>query len=222
MPTVPLLRPDLFRSRPLAMGALVSLIYGGGLYGSTYLVPVFLQTEFEYNATTAGFVLMPGGIALAATMPFAGRLADRVPAHLQTSGRLLLFGLSFLPVFPKRAYPSDAPNAGRRASEHAQPMAREPTACAPVQWPMGPDGLVLAFPDQQDFLPRIADPLPGPELRALALLDPAVHAHLSGLDRGVGRPPGLDDPESFEELIELDVVAAHGKFLGHLLTPRLL
>jgi predicted MFS family arabinose efflux permease len=92
----PLLRLSLFQQRAFAMGAVVSFIYGLGLFGSTYLIPVFLQTVLAYNATTAGFALFPGGVALALVTPGAGHLADKVPAHRQTALGLLLFTLSFL------------------------------------------------------------------------------------------------------------------------------
>ncbi|HJW04642.1 MAG TPA: DHA2 family efflux MFS transporter permease subunit [Azospira sp.] len=92
----PLLQLSLFRQRAFAMGAVVSFIYGLGLFGSTYLIPVFLQTVLAYNATTAGFALFPAGIALALVTPGAGHLADKVPAHRQTALGLLLFTLSFL------------------------------------------------------------------------------------------------------------------------------
>ncbi|HWS75407.1 MAG TPA: MFS transporter, partial [Quisquiliibacterium sp.] len=40
----PLMQLRLFRSPSFAAGALVSLIYGMGIFGSTYLIPVYLQT----------------------------------------------------------------------------------------------------------------------------------------------------------------------------------
>ncbi|HET7775865.1 MAG TPA: MFS transporter, partial [Azospira sp.] len=92
----PLMALDLFATRPFALGTVVSFIFGLGLYGSTYLIPVFLQSLLHYDASTAGLALLPGGIALALMTPVAGFLADRMAAHRQTACGLVLFGASFV------------------------------------------------------------------------------------------------------------------------------
>jgi EmrB/QacA subfamily drug resistance transporter len=92
----PIINLALFGHRSFTMGSLVSLTYGFGLFGSTYLIPVFLQKALGYSATAAGLVLLPGGIALALTTPVAGRMADRYSPKYITMGGLILFGLSFL------------------------------------------------------------------------------------------------------------------------------
>ncbi|HVL56825.1 MAG TPA: MFS transporter, partial [Burkholderiaceae bacterium] len=61
------------------------------LFGSTYLVPIFLQIGLQYGAAEAGLVLLPAGLVLALAMPVTGRLADRYPTH-----RLVVLGLLVL------------------------------------------------------------------------------------------------------------------------------
>ena len=92
----PIISLGLFRHRTFAMGSLVSFAYGFGLYASTYLIPVFLQNALEFSATAAGLALIPSGIALALTIPLAGRMADRHSPQWITAAGLALFGLSFL------------------------------------------------------------------------------------------------------------------------------
>jgi EmrB/QacA subfamily drug resistance transporter len=92
----PIINIELFGHRSFTMGSFVSFTYGFGLFGSTYLIPVFLQKALGYSATAAGMVLLPGGIALALTTPIAGRMADRYSPKYITMGGLILFGLSFL------------------------------------------------------------------------------------------------------------------------------
>ena len=92
----PIIHIELFGNRTFTMGSLVSFTYGFGLFGSTYLIPVFLQKALGYSATAAGMVLLPGGIALALTTPVAGKMADRYSPKYITMGGLMLFGLSFL------------------------------------------------------------------------------------------------------------------------------
>jgi EmrB/QacA subfamily drug resistance transporter len=87
----PLMRLELFAHRPFAMGGCVAFIYGMGLFGSTYLVPVFMQMALHLPPSQAGAVLLPAGIVLAVTIPLAGRLADRWPVD-----RLVAFGLALL------------------------------------------------------------------------------------------------------------------------------
>jgi EmrB/QacA subfamily drug resistance transporter len=91
----PLLNLRLFRSRPFAMGGVVAFIYGMGLFGSTYLVPVFMQTALHFPPSQAGVVLLPAGLVLAGTIPLGGRAADRFPAHVLVALGLALLALSF-------------------------------------------------------------------------------------------------------------------------------
>ncbi|MHA6888681.1 DHA2 family efflux MFS transporter permease subunit [Ralstonia pseudosolanacearum] len=89
----PLLDPRLFSYRQFAMGAVVAFIYGAGLYGSTYLLPVYMQVALAYTPSSSGLVLLPPGLALAATIVVAGRLTRRIEPY-----RLVSFGLAALAV----------------------------------------------------------------------------------------------------------------------------
>ncbi|MBS1190513.1 MAG: conserved hypothetical rane protein [Rhodocyclaceae bacterium] len=92
----PIISLGLFRDRPFAMGVLVSMAYGFGLYASTYVIPIFLQNALGFSATAAGLALLPSGIALAVAIPIAGRLTDRHSPQRITVVGLGLFGLSFV------------------------------------------------------------------------------------------------------------------------------
>lgn len=91
----PLMNMRLYRYRQFTMGALVAFIYGMGLFGSTYLLPVYMQMALQYSPTHAGLVLLPAGIVLALVIPLAGRLADRWSPHLLVTVGLGLLTLSF-------------------------------------------------------------------------------------------------------------------------------
>ncbi|HVT61756.1 MAG TPA: DHA2 family efflux MFS transporter permease subunit [Thermoanaerobaculia bacterium] len=60
------------------------LIFGLGfaLFGSTVLVPQFLQTLLGYSATDSGKVLSPSGIVVFFMLPLTGLLINRVGAKL--------------------------------------------------------------------------------------------------------------------------------------------
>jgi predicted MFS family arabinose efflux permease len=91
----PLMQLALFGYRTFAMGGWVAFIYGMALFGSTYLVPVFMQIALKLPPSQAGAVLLPAGLVLAGTIPIAGRLADRLPLHRLVSAGLLLLAASF-------------------------------------------------------------------------------------------------------------------------------
>ena len=92
----PLLALRLFRHRAFVSASIVSFAYGLGLFGTTYLVPVFVQEIAAYNASRAGYLLLPPGIALALAIAAGGRLTDRVEPRYVIVGGLVLFALSSL------------------------------------------------------------------------------------------------------------------------------
>ena len=91
----PLMNLALFNYRQFAMGSLVSLIYGTALFGSTYLLPVYLQLGLGLSASYVGTIMLPAGIALGITIPLVGRLADKYPTHILVSLGLLLLAVAF-------------------------------------------------------------------------------------------------------------------------------
>ena len=91
----PLLNLRVFGYRQFTVAAIVSFAFGAGLYGSTYLVPLFLQIVQGATPTTAGLTLMPAGLALAAVFPYAGRLADMMSHRRLVVIGIIVFGGSF-------------------------------------------------------------------------------------------------------------------------------
>ena len=92
----PLLNVRLFAHRQVAVGSAVAFAHGFAIFGSTYLVPVFLQTALGYTPSQAGVALLPAGLALAIIMPLGGRLADRWPPAPLVSAGLLVVAASFV------------------------------------------------------------------------------------------------------------------------------
>ena len=91
----PLMNMTLFRYPQFAMGALVAFIYGMGLFGSTYLLPVYMQLGLHYLPSQAGLVLLPAGGVLAVTIWLGGRLVDRFRPHVLVALGVSLLALSF-------------------------------------------------------------------------------------------------------------------------------
>jgi DHA2 family multidrug resistance protein len=83
----PIVDLRLFRERNFAVSNLLIFGLGFALFGSTVLVPQFLQTLMGYTATESGKVLSPGGIAVMVILPITGALINRVgPRALITVG----------------------------------------------------------------------------------------------------------------------------------------
>ncbi|HSV60373.1 MAG TPA: MFS transporter [Variovorax sp.] len=91
----PLMNLGLFGYRQFAMGSVVAFIYGTALFGSTYLLPVYMQVGLHLSASHVGTALLPSGIVLAATIAWVGRLADRQPTWMLVSTGLALLATSF-------------------------------------------------------------------------------------------------------------------------------
>jgi len=92
----PLMQLSLYANPVFRRTAVVAVIYGAGLFGSTYLLPLFMLQALGLQAATVGSVLMPAGFALALTIPLAGRLADRAPLWRTLVLGLLAMTASFL------------------------------------------------------------------------------------------------------------------------------
>ncbi|MHA6493862.1 DHA2 family efflux MFS transporter permease subunit [Pseudomonas borbori] len=90
----PLLPLRLWRHAGFRSASWVALTLGVGLYGSTYLIPLYLQTVEGYSAGRAGLLLLPTGILMGAASFFGGWLSDRLSAAVLLIGGLLVFALS--------------------------------------------------------------------------------------------------------------------------------
>ncbi|NQV60747.1 MAG: DHA2 family efflux MFS transporter permease subunit [Alphaproteobacteria bacterium] len=92
----PILQLRLFLNREFAAAAVVRMALGAGLYGTTYLIPLFVQTVQSYSPTRSGLLMVPAGLTMMLLMPVGGRLADRLPRHWLILGGLFAFAASAL------------------------------------------------------------------------------------------------------------------------------
>ena len=90
----PLVKLDMFRNPGYASGIAVAFIYGAGLYGVTYLVPLFVEQIQGMNPTNSGLLMLPAGLVLGVVFPLAGQFSDRFPAHYTLIPGLLFFSFS--------------------------------------------------------------------------------------------------------------------------------
>ena len=77
----PIVDLHLLGERNFMLSVVTMFLLGVVLYGTTALLPIFLQTLLGYDAMTSGLVLSPGGIALLVLLPITGMLVARVEAR---------------------------------------------------------------------------------------------------------------------------------------------
>ncbi|MDO8434067.1 MAG: DHA2 family efflux MFS transporter permease subunit [Candidatus Binatus sp.] len=77
----PILDLKLFKSPTFSITWLMMFVVGTGLYGTTVLLPLYLQQLMGYTAQLSGLVLSPGGLTIMLMMPIVGTLVTRVQAR---------------------------------------------------------------------------------------------------------------------------------------------
>jgi DHA2 family multidrug resistance protein len=82
-----------FANRNFAVGSLFSFVLGIGLYGLTYLYPVYLAQVRGYDALMIGETMFVSGLAMFLTAPFAGQLAERFDARFVLIAGFVFFAL---------------------------------------------------------------------------------------------------------------------------------
>src|SRR5580765_8545911 len=77
----------IFKNRTYATGVFLMTVLGFVLYGSTVLLPLWLQTLMGYSALQAGMAMLPRGLGSFLAMPVVGVLVARVePRRLLATG----------------------------------------------------------------------------------------------------------------------------------------
>jgi len=81
----------LLKERNFLIATMTMFMLGVVLYGSTALLPIFLQTLLGYTALLSGLVLSPGGILVVILLPVVGKLLTHIESRW-----LVVFGLAIL------------------------------------------------------------------------------------------------------------------------------
>ena len=89
----PIVDLTAFKDRNFWTGSLFSLILGVGLYGLTYLYPVYLARVRGYSALMIGNTMFVTGICSFLSAPIVGRLSTKVDPRLMIGAGFFLFGL---------------------------------------------------------------------------------------------------------------------------------
>jgi DHA2 family multidrug resistance protein len=70
----PIVELKVLRNGNLRMGVLLSFIQGFGLFGSTFIIPLYTQSILGWNAQQSGMLMIPSTLMVAFMMPIVGQL----------------------------------------------------------------------------------------------------------------------------------------------------
>ena len=92
----PVINFRVLKSRQLATGVAFAAALGLALYGSVFVIPVFLQGLHGYTAQQTGLVIFPGAIMSAVTMAAMSKNAARIDARYTITVGVSLFFMVML------------------------------------------------------------------------------------------------------------------------------
>lgn len=91
----PLINLRVFTDRNFGLANLMIFIFGIGMFGSTFLIPLYLQNNLGYSALQAGMFFIPVGIIQGFCSPIAGALGQRINSKILIASGLILMAFSF-------------------------------------------------------------------------------------------------------------------------------
>jgi DHA2 family multidrug resistance protein len=90
----PLIELRLFKNSNFSVSNAIFFIFGLGLFGSTFLLPIYLQNSLGYTPLQAGLFFLPMGILVGITAPLAGMFSDKFDGRIPAMVGLALMALS--------------------------------------------------------------------------------------------------------------------------------
>jgi DHA2 family multidrug resistance protein len=89
----PVVELSTLQTRSFAIGCALSFCLGVGLFGSVYLMPVFLAYVRRHDAFEIGTIMLVTGVAQLLTAPIAGALESRLDPRPLSAAGFALFAL---------------------------------------------------------------------------------------------------------------------------------
>ncbi|MDB5231919.1 MAG: family efflux transporter permease subunit, partial [Chitinophagaceae bacterium] len=93
----PIVDLRVLKNTNLRVGTIMSFILGFGLYGSTFIIPLYTQATLGWTAQQSGALMVPAALTTAFMMPIIGQLIQRGAKQqvLVAIGMFLFFCYSF-------------------------------------------------------------------------------------------------------------------------------
>ncbi len=90
----PLIELNLLKNFNYSVTNGILFVFGLGMFGSTFLMPLYLQNSLGYTALQAGAVFLPVGIAQTLVSPIAGIVSDRYSPKIPSAIGIVLLAYS--------------------------------------------------------------------------------------------------------------------------------
>ena len=90
----PLLEMRLFADRTFTLSVMVGFMFGVGMFGTFYILPVFAQQVLGYTALKAGVLVMVTGLIMIPTFPVGGHMARTPRSGGPIALGMLMFAIS--------------------------------------------------------------------------------------------------------------------------------
>ncbi|MEO7048848.1 MAG: DHA2 family efflux MFS transporter permease subunit, partial [Ferruginibacter sp.] len=93
----PIVELRVLKNGNLRIGTVMSFILGFGLYGSTFIIPLYTQSTLGWTAQQSGMLMIPSALTTAFMMPIIGKLLQRgvKQQYLVALGLFIFFVYSF-------------------------------------------------------------------------------------------------------------------------------
>ena len=90
----PIVELRVLRNGNLRVGTILSFIMGFGLYGSTFIIPLYTQSILGWTAQQAGMLMVPSALTTAVMMPIIGKILQKgVPQQYLVAIGMISFAI---------------------------------------------------------------------------------------------------------------------------------
>ena len=90
----PIVELRVLKNGNLRVGTILSFILGFGLYGSTFIIPLYVQSILGWTAQQAGMLMVPSALTTAVMMPIIGMMLQKgVPQQYIAAAGMFLFAI---------------------------------------------------------------------------------------------------------------------------------
>ena len=91
----PLLNLRIFKSRNFSIANIMLFIFGIGMFGSTFMLPLYMQDCLGYSAIQCGMFFIPVGIVQGFVSPISGSFSQKFNPKIPIALGIILMGISF-------------------------------------------------------------------------------------------------------------------------------
>ncbi len=140
----PMLELRVFKSMDFVRGIVIQWVTQIGLFGTMFLVPLFLQQAKGYSAFDTGLIMLPQALCAGLFMPISGKLYDKVGAR-----PLVMIGMA---ITTGAAYLLSTVDAGTSVSTLLVPLAMLGAGMGLAMMPLNTH-LIMAAP--QNLVGRV-------------------------------------------------------------------